>query len=116
MPGVQFREWQQLQLECIPVMQEYRAVIVVDAAVHGETIALVPVVPQPSSEISASHHLSALTLVSLADQLHLPLPPVWLCSIPAERFDFGGQLSLRAEEHGRLAKEEILEWLRNLPD
>ena len=93
LPGVLAVVAAQLSPEHAEAVAHARAVVFVDAqAGPALDIRLTPVRPGDSSQVT-THAAEPPTLLALARDVFGHAPPAWLLTIPAERFEFGTELS-----------------------
>jgi hydrogenase maturation protease len=90
---------QQLHVELIEDLIEYDLVILVDASVTGNDIALTPVTFNETQTITASHHLNAQMFGALSRKIFGTNVPILLCSVKGENFEFGESLSVFADNN-----------------
>jgi hydrogenase maturation protease len=93
LPGVLAMACAQLSPEHAEAVARAGTVVFVDAqAAASRQSALTPVLPGASSQVT-THAAEPRTLLALARDVFGHAPPAWLLTIPAERFEFGTDLS-----------------------
>ena len=93
LPGVRALVCAQLSPEHAEAVARARAVVFVDAqAGPAREASLQQVLPGESSQVT-THAAEPRTLLALARDVYGQVPPAWLLTIPAERFEFSTDLS-----------------------
>jgi hydrogenase maturation protease len=112
LPGVLAMACAQLSPEHAEPVARARTVVFVDAqAAPPRELALTPVLPGESSQVT-THAAEPRTLLALARDVFGHAPPAWLLTIPAERFEFGTDLSPLTQHAVEVAVERLLEMAR----
>jgi len=91
--GVKVWVTQQLMMEDLERMLEFKRVILVDASVNDHVLDFRLIEDITANNISSSHHLSAETFVSLANNIYHKKLKLHLCSIKGISFDVGNKIS-----------------------
>jgi len=84
---------QQLHIEDVEPMLEFKRVILVDASTDGPPLDFRRVESLKGQLLSSSHHLSAETLVNLAHSIYHRDLSMQLCSIRGNSFEVGNRIS-----------------------
>ncbi len=90
--GVKVWTTQQLQLEDLERMLEFKGVVLIDASVDGQPLDFRPI-QSTGGQLASSHHICAETFVSLAKSIYHKELKMELCSIRGLCFDTGDTLS-----------------------
>ncbi|GBF82721.1 hydrogenase maturation protease [Aphanothece sacrum] len=104
-PGVRSLSVHQLTPELAAEIAIASAVIFVDAAL-SEFIEVRSLVPNLEG-IKLGHHSNPEVLLALTLSLYERVPPAWGIFIPGINFEFGEELSPKAQEGVKLALERI---------
>ncbi len=91
--GIKVWITQQLNVEDLERMLEYKRVILVDASLAGQPLDFRPVEKSTEGDLSSSHHLSAGTFVNLAGSIYKKNLNMHLCSIRGNNFEVGDKMS-----------------------
>lgn len=91
-PGVETLAVPQLTPELAAAIARASAVLFVDSTVDAPAVSLREVLPDPDNS-RLEHSAVPATLLALTRKAFGQLPPAWLLTIPAERFEFGAALS-----------------------
>lgn len=97
-PGVDTRVCQQLQLDLVPDFLAYRRVILVDAAVSGESVVIRRISPK-TADGSSTHHITPEVLLQTAKNLYDAELEMYLCAVRGSVFSFGTALSPETRVH-----------------
>lgn len=103
---------QQLQVEDLERMLEYKQVVLVDASMEGPPVDLRPVEKSSSQALSSSHHLSPQVFVNLADSIYHKDLPMHLCSVKGVCFDMGDEISTTVLQRAQEAVKLICSLLK----
>ena len=103
---------QQLQVEDLAAMLEFKRVILVDASLAGPLLDFHPVKKTGDQTLSSSHHLSAETFVNLASSIYHKDLHMHLCSIKGDSFDVGDKISPDVLQRAQDAVELICSSLK----
>jgi hydrogenase maturation protease len=93
LPNVDVRTCHQLHLELVPDLIEYERVILIDAGMSGEPIAVRACNPSPALPSSTDHNVSPEVLQQLALELYDVPIEIHLYTVRGECFDFGPTFS-----------------------
>ena len=105
--GVKVWVVHQLNVEDLERMLEYNRIILVDAAIAGPLLDFRPVCRSEKPALASSHHLSAETLMSLAQSIYHKDLRIHLCSIKGSSFEVGDKISPDVLERAHEAVELI---------
>jgi hydrogenase maturation protease len=109
LPGVLAMACAQLSPEHAEPVARARTVVFVDAqAAPARELAVTPVLPGESSQVT-THAAEPRTLLALARDVFGHAPPAWLLTIPAERFEFGTDLSPLTQQGIEAAVNKVVE-------
>lgn len=112
LPGVEVRTLQQLHVELAEEFLNYERVILIDASSDGEEVRLRRVEGGAGVTGSSSHHLGPEMLAGLATRLYGKEPVLFVCTVRAENFDFGQELTPSVRERAAEALRRILSLLQ----
>jgi hydrogenase 3 maturation protease len=110
--GVKVWITQQLFIEDIERMLEFKRIILVDASTGGLPIDFHLVEKTQLQAPSSSHHLSAETFVNLASSIYQKDVSLSLCSIRGSCFDVGDKISPEAQKNAQKAVHLICDSFR----
>jgi hydrogenase maturation protease len=114
-PGVRVQVCPLLAPELADPISQSRAVIFVDAAVDApQEVRLVKLLPAESAQI-ISHAADPRTLLALARDVFGHAPEAWCLTVPAVKFDFGGEFSTQTQRGVANALKKIEVLLLNSP-
>jgi len=105
--GVKVWIAQQLQVEDLERMLEFKRIILVDASIAGPPLEFRPIERSAGQVLASSHHLSAETFMSLASSIYHKNLDMHLCSIKGNCFDVGDKLSAPVQERAQEAVKLI---------
>jgi hydrogenase maturation protease len=115
LPGVRTVVCAQLSPEHAEALALARAVVFVDAqAGPGREVSLRQVLPGDSSQVT-THAVEPQTLLALARDVYGQVPPGWLLTIPAERFEFGTEISPLTRQGIEVAVRKVVEMAGRSP-
>jgi len=103
---------QQLQVEDLERMLEFKRIILVDASISGPSLDFRPIERTAGQVLASSHHLSAETFMSLALSIYHKDLDMHLCSIKGNCFDVGDKLSPQVQEKAQEAVRLICRSLK----
>ena len=107
LPHVRVHICHQLTPELADPIAHSRAVIFVDAATFGsKEVQTLKLEPEENANIMA-HAANPYSLLVLSRDIFGNCPPAWWLTIPAEDFEFGGDLSPLAQRGFNSAVEKI---------
>jgi hydrogenase maturation protease len=107
LPGVRALSCPLLTPELADPVSQARAVVFVDAAVDApHEVRLRRLQPAGSAQIMA-HAANPATLLALARDVFGRAPEAWCLTIPAKKFDFGGEFSPETQQAIPIALEKI---------
>lgn len=109
LPGVLTMACAQLSPEHAEPVARAQAVVLVDAqAGPAREIRLQVLLPGDSPQVT-THAVEPVTLLALARDVFGHAPPAWLLTIPAERFEFGTELSPLTRQGIDIAVRQVVE-------
>jgi hydrogenase maturation protease len=108
LPNVDVRTYHQLHLELVPDLIEYERVILVDAGLSGEPIAVRTCTPSTALPSSTDHNVSPEVLQQLALELYDVLIDIHLYTVRGECFDFGSTFSSAMKDRANYALAMII--------
>ncbi len=108
LPNVDVRTCHQLHLELVPDFIEYERVILIDAGVSGEPIAVRTCNPSPALPSSTDHNVSPEVLQQLALELYDVPIEIHLYTVRGECFDFGSTFSPAVKDRANYALAMII--------
>ena len=106
--NVEVRTCHQLHLELVPDLIDYERVILVDAGLSGEPIAVRKCNPSPALPSSTDHNVSPEVLQQLALELYDVPIDIHLYTVRGECFDFGSTFSPAVEARANKALAMII--------
>ena len=107
-PNVDVRTCHQLHLELVPDLIEYDRVILIDASMSGEPIAIRTCNPSHALPSSTDHNVSPEILQQLALELYdVPLE-IHLYTVRGECFDFGSTFSPTVKDRANIVLTMIV--------
>ena len=107
LPGVHVTACHQLTPELAETVAQARRVVFVDAAVdEPREVRFRQLQPADSSQLMA-HAADPRTLLAMARDVYGHCPPAWWLTIPAEKLEFGDDLSPLAREGFEIALARI---------
>ena len=107
LPGVQVIACHQLMPELAEPVAQARRVVFIDAAVdEPKEVRFRPLAPAESSRLMA-HAADPRTLLAMARDVYGHSPAAWWLTIPAERLEFGEELSPLAQQGLEIALARI---------
>ena len=113
LPFVEVQTCHQLQLEMVPDIIEYDAVILIDASATGEAIAYRRCSSSMALPSPSDHTVSPDTLQQLAFEVYHDSVELHLFTIRGESFEFGWTLSPAAEDRATEALARISSFLHS---
>ncbi len=108
LPNVDVRTCHQLHLELVPDIIEYERVILVDASMSGEPIAVRACNPSSALPSSTDHNVSPEVLQQLALELYDVPIDIQLYTVRGECFDFGSTFSPAVMDRANYALAMII--------
>jgi hydrogenase maturation protease len=106
--NVDVRTYHQLQLERVPDLIEFEQVILVDAGLSGEPIAVRRCNPSLALPSSTDHNVSPEILQQLALELYDVSIEIHLYTVRGECFDFGSTFSPAVKDRANYALAMII--------
>ena len=110
--GVKVWITQQLFIEDLERMLEFKRIILVDASTDGPAVDFHLVEKAQSQALSSSHHLSAQKFVNLARSIYQKDVSLYLCSVKGSCFEVGDKLSPDVRQNAQKAVQLICDSLK----
>jgi hydrogenase maturation protease len=98
LPQVEVRCAPLLPVEWLPDLAGFDRIILIDAALGGDAVGLVPLRPAGAGAAGAplGHQLPPPAWLALGERLYGARPEAWLCTVRGECFELGEMLSAPA--------------------
>jgi hydrogenase maturation protease len=110
LPGVEVRRVHQLTPELVEALLQVERTVIVDAGV-GKRSSFRRVKGRAGTALT--HHLTAETLVGLAERLYGSVREVYLCTVAGDSFDLSEKMSAAAESRVRRAARRLILFLES---
>jgi hydrogenase maturation protease len=113
MPDVEIKTCHQLTPELIEDMIRFDRIFLIDAAAQEEEFRIESIEKRNVKTLASSHHVDPYVLFHLLGSLYRKKPPIFVCTIAGDNFNFGSELSPSALEKANrflpLLKQHIRE-------
>lgn len=114
-PHISVQTTHQLHTEWIYTFRQYDVVLLVDASLSDQEVAIRPIAPTPVSSVNLSHHVAASQIAALASLIVGSTTLFFECAVPGDAFGLSDQLSEKGRIYADLAVKSIIGWLDDFP-
>ncbi|MCA0381978.1 MAG: hydrogenase maturation protease [Bacteroidetes bacterium] len=113
-PFVTVQTMHQLHIEVLEQLQQYKHVMVIDAAIQNEPALLSAIAPQDTPAHAESHQADVVTLMQLHRNLYQQPIDWFTLRIAAQQFEMGTAISPACIEHAQAAYALWQQWLQQI--